>query len=528
VIRHPCRLLLALALTPVALPAAAGGAPTLRAIVGAPGAASSIADQPVAGFVITSPQGVKVFVDVAVVPAELLPELENPRNVFLVTHPHADHMDRRALAAFKGKTLLGGSLVRKKGSFGVVTSGDVRVEAIASSHMDDELDGTTNSIMVIDVAGTRIVHFGDCGQTKLAPRQKKLIGKVDVAIHAFEDISMEADVANQKAFKFLATVAPTVVIPTHIITPEAIKLLAAAYPAEIAATDELEVTPALLAAGKRAVFMGGNRARAEKAGIPKHAAPAGPAPLLRQVRFTGVRTPTYQPDRNGFVITSPQGVKVIVDVANLTPDIAAELENPRNVFLATHTHPDHMSPGAYKKARGPKLVCDHLDPGTERGPFPTIAAVSSGDVKVEAIASSHLDDELDPRSNLILVIDVAGVRIVHFGDCGQDALTAEQLKRIGRVDVMIHILEDNYSEADVVNRKAFKVLAQVGPRLVIPTHASTVDAMKLLDQAYPAEIAAHEEIALTPALLAGGKRAVIMGENREVAARAGIRKSDAL
>ncbi len=257
-------------------------------------------------------------------------------------------------------------------------------------------------------------------------------------------------------------------------------------------------------------------------------AAAGDVPMLRQVRFEGVRTPTYQPDRNGFIVTSPQGVKVIVDVANLTPDIAAELENPRNLFLVTHTHPDHMSPGAYRKARGPKLVCDHLDPGTERGPLPTVAAVSSGDVKVEAIASSHLGDDLDPTSNLILVIDVAGVRIAHFGDCGQSALTAAQLKRIGRVDVMIHILEDNYSEVDVVNRNAFKILAQVGPRLVIPTHASTDVAMKLLDQAYPAEIATRDEIALTPALLAGRKRAVIMGENRELAAKAGLRKSSDL
>lgn len=270
-IRRPCRLLLALALTPVALPAAAGDAPTLRDIAGAPGEAASIADQPVAGFVITSPQGVKVFVDVAVVPAELLPELENPRNVFLVTHPHADHMDRRALAAFKGKTLVGGKPVRPMGSsFGVVTSSDVRVEALASSHLDDELDGTTNSIMVMDVGGTRIVHFGDCGQTVLTPEQKKIIGRVDVMLHSLEDpLGSDTDVVNQKAYKFLAQVAPTVVIPTHIITPEAIKLLAAAYPAEIAARDELALTPVLLAGGKRAVFMGANRGRAEKAGIRK-------------------------------------------------------------------------------------------------------------------------------------------------------------------------------------------------------------------------------------------------------------------
>lgn len=267
-IRRPCRLLLALVLIPHAVPAAAADASVLRSIVGAPGAASSISDTPFAGFVITSPQGVKVFVDVRVVPKDLLPELENPRNIFLVTHPHADHLDGRALDAFKGQKLVGGKPVKPEGSsFGVVASGDVRVEAIASSHLDDELDGRTNSIMIIDVAGTRIVHFGDCGQTVLTPGQKKLLGHVDVMIHAFEDpIGADTDVVNQKAYKFLAQVAPTIVIPTHMVTPDAARLLAAAYPAEVAARDELAVTKALLAK-KRAVFIGPNRELAWKAGI---------------------------------------------------------------------------------------------------------------------------------------------------------------------------------------------------------------------------------------------------------------------
>ena len=67
-IRRPCSLLLAFVLVSLSFPASAADVPTLRSIVGAPGAASSISDTPFAGFVITSPQGVKVFVDVRVVP----------------------------------------------------------------------------------------------------------------------------------------------------------------------------------------------------------------------------------------------------------------------------------------------------------------------------------------------------------------------------------------------------------------------------------------------------------------------------
>lgn len=264
-------LLLAFPAIALALPAAAGEAPSLRAIMPAGGAAASIADTAVSGFLLTSPQGVKVFVDVAVMPEELLPELENPRNIFLVTHPHPDHLDRRALDAFKGKKLVGGQPVKRKGSsIGTVSSGDVKVEGIASSHMDDELDGTTDGIMVIDVAGVRVVHLGDCGQTRITRGQMKIIGRLDVMIHALEDpLGSDSDVVNRKAYKVLAQVAPKIVIPTHILSPEAFKLLDAAYPAEIASREEIVLSPALLAGPRRAVIMGVNRERAAKAGVRK-------------------------------------------------------------------------------------------------------------------------------------------------------------------------------------------------------------------------------------------------------------------
>lgn len=227
---------------------------------------------------------------------------------------------------------------------------------------------------------------------------------------------------------------------------------------------------------------------------------AGP-PLLRHL-------PGARPTVNSFVVTSPQGVKVFLDVVSVPEDLQAAVDDPRSVFLATHKHGDHYAGTSAQRFKGKKLV-------------QAAGTIESGDVKVEAITSSHLDDELD-GSDVIMVVDVAGVRIAHFGDCGQDALTKEQLARLGRVDVMIHSFENVFADADVLNKKAFLVVAQVKPTLVIPTHIVSAAAVKLLAETHPAASVPRNELALTPELLAGGKRSLYMGGNAELAAQAGV------
>ncbi len=252
---------------------AAARAPILRALQGTGGVggmAAAVADRTPASFVLVSPEGIKVFLDTMVVPEDLAAELSNPRNIFLASHDHADHLQPNLFQRFPGPKLRGGGqAVKEPGSvFWRAESGDVKVQAIASSHLDDLLDGNTNTIFVVEVAGVRIVHMGDCGQTKLTPEQLQAIGHVDVMIHLLEDVlNSEADVVNRKAYGLVAQVAPTIVIPTHITTAPAVKLLDATHPAEIATRDALVLTPNLLGGKKRAVFLGVNRDLASKAGV---------------------------------------------------------------------------------------------------------------------------------------------------------------------------------------------------------------------------------------------------------------------
>jgi hypothetical protein len=49
----------------------------------------------------------------------------------------------------------------------------------------------------------------------------------------------------------------------------------------------------------------------------------------------------------------------------------------------------------------------------------------------------------------IFVIDIAGLRVVHLGDLGQDALTPAQLAAIGKADVLEALLSNSFSSMTV-------------------------------------------------------------------------------
>ena len=49
-------------------------------------------------------------------------------------------------------------------------------------------------------------------------------------------------------------------------------------------------------------------------------------------------------------------------------------------------------------------------------------------------------------------------------------MTLEQLAMLGKVDVAVMQFVNSYSQMDVENKKGFKLMQQVRPRLIIPTH----------------------------------------------------------
>ena len=156
------------------------------------------------------------------------------------------------------------------------------------------------------------------------------------------------------------------------------------------------------------------------------------------------------------------GARVLIDVFD--PAALSAPPTADDILLTTHTHDDHVSLNFQKGFPGRQL-------------FVTEGAIEApgADVAITSIASAHTeDDPLLPKngSDYIFIIDMGGLRIAHFGDIGQSALTAEQLQALGDVDIAVTQFENSFSHMDAIDKKGFRLMEQVKPRLILQTHTS--------------------------------------------------------
>jgi hypothetical protein len=169
-------------------------------------------------------------------------------------------------------------------------------------------------------------------------------------------------------------------------------------------------------------------------------------------------------DNAQFELISPEGARVLIDVYD-----SGKLSSPaiaEDFLLTTHAHYDHRQISFYKSFPGKQL-------------FIKTGELTANGVKITGIAAGHNDgDDFLPAngSNYIFIIEMAGLRIVHFGDIGQNQLTSEQLKAIGRVDIALTQFANSFSDMNIANLKGFNLMDQVKPKLIIPTHLNSQTA----------------------------------------------------
>jgi len=203
--------------------------------------------------------------------------------------------------------------------------------------------------------------------------------------------------------------------------------------------------------------------------------PATPTPAPASLPTA---TPTTQPTPIPVVIltyqeyaqvelVTPSGRHIYIDMLN--PIKLTRPPEAQDLLLTTHLHADHYNRDFQKSFPGQQI-------------FTSEGRIELPEVTITGIAASHNSDETaqaDMRIiNIIYIIDVAGLRIAHFGDIGQEALSADQLAALGTVDLAISQFTNDYSSMNVKNMKGFNLMDQVKPRLVIPTHADE-DAIKI-------------------------------------------------
>lgn len=170
-------------------------------------------------------------------------------------------------------------------------------------------------------------------------------------------------------------------------------------------------------------------------------------------------------DNAQFELIAPDGARVMIDVYD--PKLLSAPSVKKDILLTTHTHSDHYAGDFGSSFPGQQLMSK-------------VGEIKQDGVLVRGIASSHTASGkfMDEKgSNYIFLIEIAGLRIAHLGGIGQEKLTQEQLKLLGKIDIALAPLTNLASDMDVDNMKGFKLVEQIKPQIVIPTHTD-LDTIK--------------------------------------------------
>ena len=153
-------------------------------------------------------------------------------------------------------------------------------------------------------------------------------------------------------------------------------------------------------------------------------------------------------------------VSIVIDPFNekiglKVPKLEADL------LLVTHQHEDHNN---IKAVSGNPFLID--------GP----GEYEIKDVFVQGIPSFH-DSSLGQErgTNTIYTIEAEEINLCHLGDLGQKELTAEQIEKIGEVDILMIPVGGFYT---LSAQEAVKVILQIEPKIIIPMHYQ-IEKLKL-------------------------------------------------
>ncbi len=224
----------------------------------------------------------------------------------------------------------------------------------------------------------------------------------------------------------------------------------------------------------------GNKANSSSEKAQEAKAPVNPDFVLPEannksgkVRIQTVAECTKGVLHNSYVISSINGENIVVDPFQMPMPDVVDLK-PAAV-MSTHKHYDHID-GSF--------TAEYEDTKTKLY-SQEVFECKTKDFNIYSIASAHDTDTIMPNpSNVIIVMEVDGLRIAHFGDCGQTKFTDEQLQKIGKIDIAFMQFDNpQYSSMNFENKKGFNLLAQINPKYIIPTHYFDGD-VKYLEQLY--------------------------------------------
>lgn len=155
-------------------------------------------------------------------------------------------------------------------------------------------------------------------------------------------------------------------------------------------------------------------------------------------------------------LLSSQRTSILIDPFNEKVGYPLPEDTP-DFITVSHDHHDHSSVGLINGK-----------PAVKRSLHTEVL----GDFLVYGVTTDHDPEGGTKRGkNIVFVFEHEGVRLVHLGDLGHK-LTADQVVAIGRADILLIPVGGVYT---IDAAMACQVVAQLGPRLIIPMHYKTRD-----------------------------------------------------
>jgi len=219
--------------------------------------------------------------------------------------------------------------------------------------------------------------------------------------------------------------------------------------------------------------------------------------------MTSCQTPAttvYYEENAQLELISTKGTRILIDV--FEPSKLSRPPTESDILLTTHTHPDHINYLFYTAFKGKQL-------------FAKEGEIIDADVRIRGIFGAHNegDSQLSKYgSNYIFIIDMDGLRIVHFGDLGQETLTPEQMSALGKVDLAVMQFDNIYSQMNVENKKGFRLMNQVVPPMIIPTHNSN-EAAKYARSMWPCLYLNKKSVRISKVYIPKDTHMLFLGEN---------------
>lgn len=194
----------------------------------------------------------------------------------------------------------------------------------------------------------------------------------------------------------------------------------------------------------------------------------------------------YNQEAAQFEFVSDSSPVIHIDVVD--PSMMQNSFTEKAILAVTHGHPDHYDKTIVDSFPGKTLVKK-----AGQITFNTGKVVSIPSAHAEGKEGAFLEEN---GSNYIILVELNGLKIAHFGDIGQASLTEEQLGMLADVDIVITQFMNPLSEMDMENKKAFNLLAQLSPKLIIPTNHGRFSEGVILHAKELWEVYASEELSL--------------------------------